>query len=277
MIPSDLVILVFICKRIFHKSEILEAIKRVIHSQAFVFCIDEQAIVEPHVICRNIIRPLCTIPVDHEPSPPFFWIKNFFVILECSVLQLQHKSVHGKPRSHNRPKRVQGGTQATPHSNPWLGQLYNKEEFVGNVFLVSRPPYHHSNIEHGSSDIVITNAHYFYIGMNLSDFKVSFGKQILGRLEENQIDVQLKRVFSHHKFRHYDHDNFNQRTAAEERTMYDIAMLKLDQQVHFTKFIKPIALANSSSLANCSFTGWEKQKLGSAKKRSISTNMMRHL
>uniref|UniRef100_A0A915HUS1 Uncharacterized protein n=1 Tax=Romanomermis culicivorax TaxID=13658 RepID=A0A915HUS1_ROMCU len=37
---------IFICKRVFRKSEILEATKRVYYLQAFVFCINEQAIVE---------------------------------------------------------------------------------------------------------------------------------------------------------------------------------------------------------------------------------------
>uniref|UniRef100_A0A915IJV4 Uncharacterized protein n=1 Tax=Romanomermis culicivorax TaxID=13658 RepID=A0A915IJV4_ROMCU len=35
-----------------------KAIKRVIYLQAFVFCIEEQAIVEPRVICRILIHPL---------------------------------------------------------------------------------------------------------------------------------------------------------------------------------------------------------------------------
>uniref|UniRef100_A0A915J910 Peptidase S1 domain-containing protein n=1 Tax=Romanomermis culicivorax TaxID=13658 RepID=A0A915J910_ROMCU len=74
--------------------------------------------------------------------------------------------------------------------------------------------------------------------------------------------MQLKRVILHPKSRQIGDVIDDGIIHAKQRAQHNIAMLKLDRQVHFTEFVKPIALANSPSLINCSFTGWEKEKEG---------------
>uniref|UniRef100_A0A915IE53 Peptidase S1 domain-containing protein n=1 Tax=Romanomermis culicivorax TaxID=13658 RepID=A0A915IE53_ROMCU len=174
----------------------------------------------------------------------------FFHYVYCGVVIYQY---NGQPRNSLDFKRIKNGIIAAPFSRPWMGRLYKANQLdisptgVCGAFLISRQPNHLSHMDYGSSDIVLTAAH--CIPGNTKDYYVSFGRHnVSAEHEPNKLDVYVEHALIHRQYCH--------RSSFKECASNDIAMLKLKEPVVFNKFIKPLALSNSSSLLNCSMSGW---------------------
>lgn len=120
--------------------------------------------------------------------------------------------------------RIVGGTEARPHSHPWIVSMQQyKSHFCGG-----------SLINTGSSkqsDIVVTAAHCVYDGVSIS-LKVAAGAHDLDNPAAGQQVAEVKEVKYHPA---YDPDT----------TMHDIAILKLKTPIKFSDTVQPVCLPNA--------------------------------
>ncbi|XP_067142968.1 serine protease 27-like [Centruroides vittatus] len=163
----------------------------------------------------------------------------------CSY-RLSKKTTCGRPyfNPNLENNRIVGGTKAVPGSWPWQISLrFHSAEPYGHVCggsLLNR-------------EWVVTAAHCFRDLYNTSLWSVSLGKYHKFKEDKTQLIRYIKKLFIHEKYL-AKVKNLEKANSKDN----DIALIKLNAPVQFTKFIQPICLAKKSPSKStiCYVTGW---------------------
>uniref|UniRef100_A0A8D0B5R9 Peptidase S1 domain-containing protein n=1 Tax=Salvator merianae TaxID=96440 RepID=A0A8D0B5R9_SALMN len=131
--------------------------------------------------------------------------------------------------------RIVGGQSAADGSWPWqVSILKNSEHHCGGSLI--------------DKQWVLSAAHCFYSDTTISQYKVILGAYQLSNPSSHAFTSSVKQIIIHP-------DSNGEATSGN-----DIALLKLTFPVHFTNYIMPICLPNSSvqffTNVDCWITGW---------------------
>ncbi|NP_956439.2 ovochymase-1 precursor [Danio rerio] len=137
------------------------------------------------------------------------------------------------PEDEVEESRIIGGKEAWAHSWPWQVSLqYNDVPTCGGAIL--------------DQLWVITAGHCFKRYKKPSMWNAVVGLHNLDNANESSREsIQVQKIFSH--------KNYNQKTNEN-----DIALLKLQSPLVFSKFVRPIGVFNNDlpPLVTCTVTGW---------------------
>lgn len=161
-------------------------------------------------------------------------VSTLWVLLMCTVLYgrgVQTQDCGVAPLK----TRIVGGEGATAGSWPWQVSIHWRRSHICGGTLIN-------------NQWVLTAAH--CIATNtLSDWTLYLGRETQAGLNANEVSRSLTQIIVHPN---YNNTLFNN----------DIALMKLNAQVTFTNFIRPICLASNASQffndTSCWITGWGK-------------------
>jgi hypothetical protein len=152
----------------------------------------------------------------------------------------------GKSSSSSPSTRIVGGTEARPHSMPWIGSLQeNGSPFCGGSLIRC------DNSE--KSSVFLTAAHCIkqpgrWTDLNPNDLTVNLGEHSLSNPDKGEQKMKVEKFEIHSQ---YDED-----TSAN-----DIAVVQLKTPVSFSDTIRPVCLPDGSAKmpapgTRCVVAGW---------------------
>ncbi|XP_065099491.1 transmembrane protease serine 9 [Paramisgurnus dabryanus] len=136
--------------------------------------------------------------------------------------------------------RIVNGTEATPHSRPYMVSVQKNRRHICGGFLIS-------------DQFVLTAAH---CRNNTEILTVVAGAHNLSSRQENHVRINVSTYNKHPQYK----------TNNRPRNMADLMILKLDKQVQLNNNIKTIPIpttpVNISVGTDCSVAGWGKMTNG---------------
>jgi len=146
------------------------------------------------------------------------------------------KSMAGECGIPGPMDRIVGGTEATPHSYPWMAALFVDDQWFCGGSLIS-------------DEWVLTAAH---CAKDASEMKVMLGAHnVREGAEEGRIELVTRDFFTHEKYNTLNLHN-------------DLALVHLPEKVNFTNTIRPVCLPSYSESStawaheDCQASGWGK-------------------
>jgi len=141
----------------------------------------------------------------------------------------------GKPAIQPNTAKIVGGTEAKPHSWPWMAALWTSSAFGDYQFC-------------GGSLIndqwILTAGHCFYGNdKDPSKFTIYLGAHDDSTLESTQIRAKVKKIFVN--------PQYNPST-----TTHDTTLLLLAEKVTFTDAISPVCVADLNAELAAGTPGW---------------------
>lgn len=154
-----------------------------------------------------------------------------------------------KGRSHTR---IVGGDIAAPGDWPWqvtydwVGNAFNKGHWCGASII--------------SSNWILTAAHCFVNSEKPEDYTLTVGDFDISKNEGHEQKIKIEKIILH--------ELYNVGTMYD----YDVALLKLSDQIRFTERVRPVCLPDDGmdfpTGTDCYVTGWGKlEELGDFPKR----------
>jgi transmembrane serine protease 3 len=152
----------------------------------------------------------------------------------------------GKSSSSMPSTRIVGGTEARPHSMPWIASLQELDKpFCGGALMRCN--------KNDKSRLILTAAHCIkqpgrWTDLNPADLTVNLGEHSITNADKGEQKMKVEAFEIHSK---YDED-----TSAN-----DIAVVQLKTPVTFSETIQPVCLPNSNSKmpdpgTKCIVAGW---------------------
>jgi len=146
------------------------------------------------------------------------------------------KSMAGECGIPGPSENIVGGTEATPHSYPWMAALFVDDKwFCGGTLI--------------SDEWVVTAAH---CAKDASEMVVMLGAHnVREATEEGRLELTTRDFFTHEKYSQITLHN-------------DIALVHLPEKVNFTNIIRPVCLPKHSESGeawaheDCQASGWGK-------------------
>ena len=140
--------------------------------------------------------------------------------------------------NHSRVRRVIGGQDASRHAWPWTVLIMNHTNTYCSGSIIS-------------PTFLITAAHCVdNIDHNFLNFYV--GKHKVNEKDEHEKKVEVLKIHINQKYR---------RGNDTDPGDYDIALVQLKKPIKFTKYIRPICLAEANMFKpghECVLSGWGK-------------------
>lgn len=146
------------------------------------------------------------------------------------------KSMAGECGIPGPMDRIVGGSEATPHSYPWMAALFVDDQWFCGGSLIS-------------DEWVLTAAH---CAKDASEMRVMLGAHnVREATEEGRIELVTRDFFTHERYNQIVLHN-------------DLALVHLPEKVNFTDIIRPVCLPSYSESSttwaheDCQASGWGK-------------------